>query len=148
MSLYGESIRSTAWHSTNVYRDVIVVTVWDGTHWMRVYPGQPKFSSRLWSFLCLGFLLAFSAVCVYTPFGKAFLIFPAPSPVSGWHTVLCLCRILYLPCCWIGLFYCYCLLNWVFSPFDLQAVGRRKPSLLVTIVFTIPGTSLVQRCAL
>ena len=83
--------------------------------------------------------------CVFKPlWGKLSSFFPAPSPANLGSSVLCLCRILHLPCCWIGLFYCYCLLSWL-SPFWFTSCTKAETiSLLVTIVFPIPGTSLVQ----
>ena len=158
MSLYGESVRSTAWHCTNVYWTVLLllfemghtecespqddlnsavdcsflclslslpclwVSVNSGSWWWTGRPGVLRFvgsqrvrhdwvTDLIWS--ALPFLQ-----CVFIPLlEKLSWFFPAPSsPVNLGGTVLCLCRILYLPCCWIGLFYCYYLLNWV-SPF-------------------------------
>lgn len=83
--------------------------------------------------------------CVFKPLWEKLSSFsPAPSPVNLGSPVLCLCRILHLPSCWIGLFYCYCLLSWV-SPFWFTSCMKAEAiSLLVITVFTIPGTSLVQ----
>lgn len=96
------------------------------------------------SFLCSSLSLPLLQ-CVFKPlWEKLSSFFPAPSPVNLGGTMLCLCRILHLPCCWIGLFYCYCLFSWV-SPFWFTSCTKAETiSLLVTIVFPIPGTSLVQ----
>lgn len=116
--------------------------VWDGT--------RPGWGSRTAEFCSwrrppvFSPLLAF-VQCVFKPlWGKLSSFFPAPSPANLGSPVLCLCRILHLPCCWIGLFYCYCLLSWL-SPFWFTSRTKAETiSLLVTIVFPIPGTSLVQ----